>query len=331
MSTRENALNEWLATTQNLSSFTLSPLAGDASFRRYFRLKTLESSFIIMDAPPEKEGLLTFIQISQLLAEHNIHTPHITAFDLEQGFAILEDLGDMLLYHQRSAENTPARYKASLDTLITIQSTPSLALPRFDIPFMLQEMSLFQTWFLEAWLGLTLKTSEKKQLTQTLQQIATHLSLQPQCFIHRDYHSRNLLIIGNQSPPEIGVIDFQDAMHGPFTYDLVSLIKDCYIHWPEEQQLQWITYFYHHLPSTHGWSLTEFEHGVHWCGLQRHLKVLGVFSRLHLRDHKSTYLQDLPLTLHHTLTCLEKYDAFSPILELMQERVLPAFRERQPA
>ena len=333
MLTRQNALNEWLAAQPDLPSYTIEPLAGDASFRRYFRLKTAQAQYIIMDAPPSHEGLVEFIQIGRLMAAHGIHTPQILAANTTQGFALLEDLGDTLLFNGLSSENTHTRYIAALDTLLAIQKCPTdnPKLPLFDIAFMQQEMGLFQTWFLEAFLGITLSRREEQHLASIFQILTTHLTAQPQCFIHRDYHARNLLIVGEKTPLDIGVIDFQDAMRGPFTYDLVSLLKDCYLHWSDEQRTQWMTYFYHQLPQTDGWSLSEFQHGLDWCGLQRHLKVLGIFARLHLRDKKSAYLRDLPLTLHHTMSCLAHYEAFEPLFIFMQQRVLPAFEEKQPA
>lgn len=331
MLTRENALNEWLNHALNQSTFHIKPLAGDASFRRYFRVQTQEKPYVVMDAPPTKEGLSSFIHVNALLATHGIHTPHVFAVDYELGFVLLEDLGDTLLFTGLTPENTQPRYTAALDTLIALQACDKASVPLFDAAFMQQEMDLFRTWFLEAFLGLTLTPKEELVLTAIHQTLITHLAAQPQCLIHRDYHSRNLLVVGEHTPPQMGVIDFQDAMQGPFTYDLVSLLKDCYLHWSDEQQLQWVTYFYEHLPSTHGWSLAEFKLGFDWCGLQRHLKVLGIFARLHLRDHKSAYLRDLPLTLHHTLSCLARYEAFQPLYAFMQTRVVPAFKEMQPA
>jgi aminoglycoside/choline kinase family phosphotransferase len=332
MSTRQNALHEWLTTTQGMNAYTLTPLAGDASFRRYFRLTTLKSRYVVMDAPPEKEGLTTFIQIGRALAEHGIHTPAISAIDLEQGFLLLEDLGDMLLGHQLTSHNANARYIAALDTLLKMQTcpTPQSSYPIFDTAFMQQEMNLFQTWFLEGLLNINLTASEQKQLNNVFSLLTHHLEEQPTCFIHRDYHSRNLLIV-NEETLDIGVIDFQDAMRGPFTYDLVSLLKDCYVQWPDKERHQWMTYFYQNLPHQAGWSLSEFQHGFDWCGLQRHFKVLGIFARLHLRDNKSTYLKDLPLTLHYALTCLAQYPAFHSFYDMMQERVVPIFEEKQTA
>lgn len=332
MPLRQNALNEWLKQQEGLLSYTLTPLAGDASFRRYFRLKTADKRYVVMDAPPAKEGLASFIQVENILNNQGIHTPHIIATDICQGFALLEDLGDTLLSTELCLDNQNIRYTAALDTLLKIQQCPvnNPALARFNSAHMKQEMGLFKTWFLEHLLDLSLSAREEKQLAQVFEQLATHLNRQPQRFIHRDYHSRNLMIV-TQDPIEIGVIDFQDAMEGPFTYDLVSLIKDCYIHWPEETRNVWVSYFYHNLPDKEGWSLDEFQQGLNWCGLQRHLKVLGIFSRLHLRDNKSAYLKDLPLTLQHVMSCMTQYDAFHPLQDLMEKRVLPIFKEKQPA
>lgn len=331
MSIRKNALNEWLKQIHYDKSYQLIPLAGDASFRRYFRLMINTQSYVVMDAPPEKEGLTSFIQIAHTLREHGVHTPKIIEANTHDGFLILEDLGDQLLGSGLNSTNQDARYHAALNTLIQIQQCPTRKplLPKFDPAHMVQEMSLFNSWFLEYLLGVSLTSREEKHLKTIFLELTSHLTEQPQCFIHRDYHSRNLLIV--PSTETIGVIDFQDAMEGPFTYDLVSLIKDCYQFWPEETKTAWIQYFYQRMPDTFGWSIYEFQQGVDWCGLQRHLKVLGIFSRLHLRDHKSTYLKDLPLTLNYTLTCCAKYEPFHALYELIEKRVLPAFTEKQPA
>jgi len=333
MSLRQNALNEWLLHTHQLTDYTLTPLAGDASFRRYFRLKTQDKRYIIMDAPPDRENLALFISVSQILKTQGIHVPDIAAFDTLNGFALLEDLGDTLLSTHLCADNQQTRYRAALNTLIQIQQCPleNAELPYFDIAFMTQEMNLFKTWFLEGLLHITLTPAEEKELMTTFNRIASNLIEQPKRFIHRDYHSRNLMIIEQQGAFNIGVIDFQDAMVGPFTYDLASLIKDCYIDWPEEIRQPWVSYFYHHLPDSEGWSFDEFQQGLDWCGLQRHLKVLGVFSRLHLRDNKSTYLKDLPLTLKHALHCITQYDVFYFLQEIIETRILPEYEQRQPA
>lgn len=333
MSQRENALNEWLKQLPFLGQFTLKALTGDASFRRYFRLSTNNMTYIVMDAPPEKENLLSFVLISEVLQKNHVRAPKIVAQDMTKGFLLLEDFGDTLLANHLSEENAPSRYKACLDTLLQIQQceTERPLLPKFDTAHMLQEMSLFKTWFLEKLLGLSLNPKEEKQLNILFMELALHLADQPQCFIHRDYHSRNLMILNTVTPLQIGVIDFQDAMKGPFTYDLVSLVKDCYVQWNETIQQNWIAYFYQRLPHTFNWSFDEFRQGVDWCGLQRHLKVLGIFSRLHLRDNKPNYLKDLPLTLFYTKQCASRYPVFESLYELIEKKITPLFEARQPA
>lgn len=335
MSQRENALNEWLKGLSILSDFTLTPLTGDASFRRYYRLHHEKQSYIVMDAPPEKESLLSFMLVDEVLRKHQVRAPDIIEKQPEEGFLLLEDFGDTLLTTHLSAENIVPRYQAALDTLIQIQQCPTEQplLPKFDTAHMLQEMMLFRSWFLEKLLGLSLDAQEEKQLDILLMNLALHLSDQPQCFIHRDYHSRNLVVLKTQQAgrPEIGVLDFQDAMKGPFTYDLVSLLKDCYIHLKDDFRKNSILYFYEHLPDTFNWSLDEFQQGLDWCGLQRHLKVLGIFSRLYLRDGKPNYLKDLPLTLAYTKQCAMQYPAFHWLFELIEKKIAPVFEERQPA
>ena len=333
MSARQNALNEWLGQVLNQSPYTITAIPGDASFRHYFRLQCQNTSYIVMDAPPEHFNIAPFLNIATLLKQHHVYTPEVFASNHVQGFALLEDLGDTLLYSQANAAHANVYYLHALDTLVTLQqcTTKKPPLARFDSAVMYQEMQLFRTWFLEAWLGLHLTATEKNCIDHAMQQLSKHLLEQPQCFIHRDYHSRNLLVINTHPEPRIGVIDFQDAMQGPWSYDLVSLTKDCYLNWSEEQQTAWVNYFYQQLPQRFGWSMAEFQYGVDWCGLQRHLKVLGIFCRLHLRDKKSAYLRDLPLTLQHTLCCLARYPAFHPLYEFMQQRVVDSFQEKQPA
>ncbi len=333
MLTRQNALHTWLNNVVNSSTFKLTPLAGDASFRRYFRLHRHTSSHVVMDAPPSQEGLLAFINIAQTLAKAGVRTPEILAFDLKQGFALLEDFGDALLFEDINSHQTEQHYERALDTLHKMQQCsihePELA--PFDLRFMEDELQLFRTWFLERWLGITLSNIEENLLNHALTHITEQIIKQPRCFIHSDYHSRNLALIGPTDNPTIGVLDFQDAMLGPFTYDLVSLLKDVYIDWPEETRLQWVNSFYQALPNKHGWSRDAFEHGFHLTGLQRHLKILGIFCRLDLRDGKPRYLDDLPLTLKYILTILESNEALHPFYDFMQTRVCPVFEAKKRA
>lgn len=324
MNTRQTELNEWLTPLLNDSPFTVVPLAGDASFRRYFRLHQDGQTRVIMDAPPEKEGLDSFIHVANLLAKESIHTPKVYAVNYKQGFALLEDLGDDLLLNKISNDNADKLYKVAMQTLLTMQHTPTTnpQLPLFDQDFILSELNVFKEWFLSAFLAIKPTLEEESIIIQTFNWLAQEITHQPYVFIHRDYHSRNLIVVDDAS---LAVIDFQDAMQGPLAYDLVSLLKDCYIQWPHEQLMQWVAFFHAHLPVETNMNLAEFNRAFDLCGLQRHLKVLGVFCRLHLRDQKSAYLQDLPLTFHYAMACLERYEELQPFYRFMQHTVHPNF------
>ncbi len=326
MHTRENALNEWLK-TEISSPYMLTPLAGDASFRRYYRLQFAQQSRIVMDAPPEKESLTAFIKIAQSLAHQGIHTPKIYAIQQTQGFLLLEDLGDDLMLGLLTSKTVDLLYKNALATLQKLHqiSYAELQLPQFDQMHIQAELSLFSEWFLNAYLDIQLNTDELLMLQNTFTWISEQLSAQPQVFVHRDYHSRNLMVLNDQS---IGVIDFQDAVVGPFTYDLVSLLKDCYIQWPPEKVMNWLRQFFDEIPNTYYYSFSDFVRAFDICGLQRHLKVLGIFCRLHLRDHKSGYLRDLPLTFNYTMNCLENYPELQSLHELMLNKIKQPFFEK---
>lgn len=329
MQTRENALNIWLKTILVDTPFTVTPLAGDASFRRYFRLHAEGLTRVIMDAPPKKEALVPFIHVADILAKIGILTPTIYAVDHSQGFALLEDLGDQLLLGALNRDNADTLYSLAMTTLKQIQQAPvkDAALPVFDKAFMLSELAVFREWFLDAWLKLKLSIDEEQLLDSTFEWLTTQLEKQPQVFIHRDYHSRNLLLVGDT----LGVIDFQDAMCGPITYDLVSLLKDCYIQWPAEKITQWLNQFHQNMPPAIRGSLPDFHRSFELCGLQRHLKVLGVFCRLHLRDNKPSYLRDLPLTLNYVMACAENHKELQPFYRFMQQSVQQLFLQKELA
>ena len=321
MHERENALKEWLNAITQTHQVEIKPLAGDASFRRYYRVRYNGLSQIVMDAPPAKEDVAPFIHICHLLSQAGIHVPEIKASNLQQGFLLLSDLGDALLLDSLTVNTADRYYQQAMDILLSIQqcSTKEEQLPLFDKQFMLQEMNLFTEWFLTAYLKLQLTPSEATVLTQTMDWIAMTIAEQPQVFIHRDYHSRNLMITDDQ---QLGVIDFQDAMQGPITYDLASLLKDCYISWPRKAVLAWVTYFYNHNATANNhYCLDDFIRAFDLCGIQRHLKVLGIFCRLHLRDGKERYLADLPLILRYALECTESYEELQPLFNFLQKRV----------
>lgn len=323
MHARENALKEWLLKTIPSNDFLLTPLAGDASFRRYFRLQYNGLSQIVMDAPPGKEDILPFVQIARTLAKAEVHTPEIVAMDQHLGFLILSDFGDQLLLGKLQNDTADSYYHQAINTLFHIQkcSFSEPELPVFDKNFMLKEMNLCSDWFFDKYLSLDLQKEENHLVNKTMEWVAEEVAQQPLVFIHRDYHSRNLMLIDNQNPAVLGVIDFQDAMAGPFTYDLVSLLKDCYISWPREKVLEWVNYFHEHSSLAQKYPLPDFIKAFDLCGLQRHLKVLGIFCRLYLRDHKSGYLADLPLTLKYVHECTETYPELHPFFHFLQKRV----------
>lgn len=319
MQSRQSALNKWLEEALCFKHYTLTPLAGDASFRRYYRLDQGSTPCIIMDAPPPKEAIAPFIRIANQLRQVGVHTPIIHASDLSQGFMLLEDLGDNLLLNQLNPQTVDHYYQQALTTLVAIQACSADNLPAFDQAFMLQEMMLFKTWFAEQYLQLTLSATEEELLTHAFTWLSQQIAGLPQVFIHRDYHSRNIMVLDGHS--DLGIIDFQDAMLGPLPYDLVSLLKDCYIQWPRDQVIAWATQFYHLSPQAQQLTLTDFIKAFEWCGLQRHLKVLGVFSRLFLRDQKSGYLKDLPLTLHYLMACLETCSELQDFYRFVVDRI----------
>lgn len=324
MHERENALKEWLDRIIPHKEYSIIPLAGDASFRRYFRIQYNGLTNIVMDAPPDKEDLGPFIRIAKKMADEDVSTPEILAINLDLGFLLLSDFGDKLLLGTLKEDTADSCYHEAIDTLLKIQNCPidDPELPLFDIPFMLKEMELCPEWFFNRYLGLTLNDNESNIVKQTLDWIAAEVALQPLTFIHRDYHSRNLMIINDQIKYNLGVIDFQDAMSGPLTYDLVSLLKDCYIRWPRNKVIEWVSYFYeHNAIDQNKYTPLNFIRAFDLCGLQRHLKVLGVFCRLYLRDGKSGYLGNLPLTLRYVLECTETYEELHPFFHLLQKRV----------
>lgn len=319
---RENALKEWLTQTIQQKDFILAPLAGDASFRRYFRIQYNGLTQIVMDAPPEKENIEPFLHIADVLSKAKIPVPNILAINKAQGFLLLSDLGDQLLLNKLHNETVDYYYHNAINLLLEIQkcSINDPKLPSFDKAFMLKEMNLCAEWFLKAYLSLNLNHEELQLFHHTIEWIASEVASQPLVFIHRDYHSRNLMLVKNHND-DLATIDFQDAMQGPVTYDLVSLLKDCYISWPREKILEWVTYFHGKCSLASTYSLTDFIRAFDLCGLQRHLKVLGVFCRLYLRDNKAGYLRDLPLTLKYVFECTEVYEELLPFFSFLQKRV----------
>lgn len=321
MSPRLNALHLWLNQTRTLHTapYMLTALAGDASFRRYFRLFSQGHSWIVMDAPPHQEPLHDFLHISERLTSAGITTPAILEQNITDGFLLLEDFGDELLLHAATKHPSPLHYHKALDLLLQMQTVDTHHLPAFNEAFMLQELSLCLEWFLQAYLGLSLSTTDHAILTEQFQTLVERIALQPQVFIHRDFHSRNLMVCAQK--PTLGVIDFQDAMRGPLGYDLSSLLKDCYLSCSATERLAYLSYFYRQHPLAQTHALSVFQEAVELCGIQRHLKILGIFCRLHLRDHKSTYLTYLPLTLDYLMSSLAQHAFLAPLYQWLQAHV----------
>lgn len=320
MQTREEALHCWLKNVFSHDDFTLTPISGDASFRKYFRLVIKNENYVVMDAPPEKEPLAPFLAVQNILKNAEIRVPECFAQELNQGFLLLSDFGDQLLLYSLTPENTERSYQKSIQTMIQLQkiSPAQLSLPLFDAGHIHQELNLFQDWFLQKYLGLVLSEDEQQLIHDTFNFLSQNLLTQPQVFIHRDYHSRNIMRLSDDN---LGVIDFQDAMIGPLTYDLVSLLKDCYIQWPQEKLNQWMNYYYTQSSLAQQLSQEAFSQAFELCGLQRHLKVLGIFSRLYLRDNKPKFLNDLPLTLNYVLNCLQDQPSLDQFYAFMLKRV----------
>jgi aminoglycoside/choline kinase family phosphotransferase len=301
----------WLSHFFKHSNYELIPLAGDASFRRYFRVKAGDNVFILMDAPPSHEDSHPFIHIASLLKAKGLIVPAIIADDLKQGFLLLSDFGDRLLIKELNEENVGIYYPQALKDLLVLQGIETKTLPVFDHAFMMMELERFEEWYLTGYRHFKIKPLVHHLLQKTYQTLIENAESQTQVFIHRDYHSRNLMILGDQ--PRLGILDFQDAMRGPITYDLVSLLKECDITWSREKVIAWALDFFDQA-SEAKWikkiSPAQFIKDFEWMGLQRHLKVVGIYSRLYLRDSKSVYLKDLPRVFDYFIDTTQRYPEF---------------------
>ena len=324
MPQREAQLRGWLGDCCGLDSFDLVPASGDASFRRYFRLSLAGGGTrIVMDAPPGREDCRPFVDVTGRLERAGVHVPHIHAQDREQGFLLLEDLGDRLYLGELDRNSVQALYGDAISALLRTQSADSSGLAPYDRALLEREMALFSDWLLGTHLSLALSPAERGMLAETFERLVLSAREQPQVFVHRDYHSRNLLRCPGNNP---GVIDYQDAVIGPVTYDLVSLLRDCYIEWPQQDVDAWLA----------GYIALAQEHGLiaagdaarmpAWfdlMGVQRHLKAAGIFTRLHHRDGKPGYLADIPRTLGYIVTVARRQTALADLADLIASRVLP--------
>lgn len=316
---RQQQLTDWLHGLFPDEKFVLAPASADASFRRYFRATFADRALIVMDAPPQHEDCRPFLHVAKLFEGAGAHVPHVYAQDLEQGFLLLSDLGNTTYLQALAPDNARQLYDAATDTLIRIQlASRDNELPPYDEALLLREMRLFPEWYIAKHLNVTLSDAQSAKLETVFARIIANNLAQPRVYVHRDYHSRNLMV----SEPLPGILDFQDAVYGPITYDLASLFKDAYIHWEEAQVIDWLVRYWEKarkagLPVHNDFS--EFYRDYEWMAVQRHLKVLGIFVRLYHRDGKSSYLKDMPLVFEYLYKACARYVDLKPMQVLLEE------------
>ena len=345
MDQRQDVLAQWAASQiEQLYQYSIPAqmvtVSGDASFRRYFRIiyseNGVQKQWIAVDAPPEYENSRQFVDIANVWASAGVKVPTVLAFDEVQGFMLLEDFGDVLLHPELTADAADRLYKSSIDSLIELQQLPRTDnIPAYDRELLDREMALFSEWLCELHLGLILDSGEKAMLKKVFESLANSALAQPQVMVHRDYHSRNLMVCKASQPLHhedfIGIIDFQDAVYGPITYDLVSLLKDCYIQWPREKVLGWLTYFSVHSPQIVDINEEQLLRDFDLMGMQRHLKAAGIFARLSIRDGKHSYLNDVPRTCEYIEKTARLYPEFAEFSLWLESVFLPALNKKQAA
>lgn len=319
---REQQLINWLRTALNDADIKrVEAASSDASFRSYYRLRSRGTAFIVMDAPPAQEDILPWLDVNRRLRAVSLSAPEVLAHNHQDGFVLMGDLGTENYLDALNDASVDELYRDALNALYGMQlRVRPTGLPTYDEARLQAELDLFPEWFLGRHLGITPSASERIILKRMFQRLVASALEQPQVFVHRDFHSRNLMRLANGNP---GIIDFQDAVKGPVTYDLVSLLRDCYVEWPQDQVMGYVNQYRDRLAKA---GLIEdrelrFKRWFDWMGLQRHLKVLGIFCRLHYRDGKSQYLKDLPLTLKYVLDVAARNRDLGPFAEWLRDKV----------
>jgi aminoglycoside/choline kinase family phosphotransferase len=326
-------LTQWVLEDLGFAGSVIAPASVDASFRRYFRVTRGADSYIVMDAPPDKEDSAPFLKVARILGGMNLNVPIVLARDMERGFLLLSDLGSRQYLDElpgpRAADRLYADALAALRTMQTADAAISGDLPRYDRALLMREMELMPEWFLRHHLKVTIDAQERSMLDELFASLVRAAASQPAAFVHRDYHSRNLLVTAQDNP---GILDFQDAVWGPVTYDLASLLKDCYISWPPARVRAWVLEYREKLLEA-GFALpkdaAEFMRWFDLIGLQRHIKVLGIFARLFYRDGKSQYLKDLPRVLDYARDTASSYADTAPFAAFIAKRIDPLFKSAQ--
>jgi aminoglycoside/choline kinase family phosphotransferase len=322
---RLQQLNDWLAVVLDKNSYAIEPASADASFRRYFRVTVDGETLIAMDAPPPQEDCTPFVHAAEVFGAAGLNVPKVIAQDIPNGFLLLSDLGNTTFL---SALQVPSGLEVAADlyrdashALIKLQlASKSDVFPPYDEALLTREMQLFPDWYVAKHLNVTLTDAQQQVMSKTFAMLNANILAQPKVYVHRDYHSRNLMVQENSH--DLGVLDFQDAVYGPITYDLVSLLKDAYISWEEDQVLDWAVRYWQSarqagLPMSEDFA--EFYRDFEWMGAQRHIKVLGIFARLYHRDGKDGYLKDMPLVMDYLRRVCDRYIELKPFLRLLDE------------
>ncbi len=333
MDERLALLRQWAAAELQQDDLGIEPASEDASFRRYFRITLADGATLVaMDAPPEHEDCAPYVRIAGMLRTLGVSAPDVVACDMGRGFLLLTDLGaTTCLSALREGAQPEPLYASALQALVRIQLAPAAmreTLPPYDEALLRREMELFREWLLGRHLGLDLSPAEAQALDAVFDLLVASALEQPRVFVHRDYHSRNLMY---RAGAPVGVLDFQDAVVGPVTYDLVSLLRDCYIAWPQDQVERWLRDHFAMAQAAGvdvGGDLGQFRRWFELMGVQRHLKAAGIFARLFHRDGKAGYLGDIPRTLAYIARAASSVPELSALLELLSARVVPALGAR---
>ena len=322
---RAEALSQWLTTAQRVPVGALAPASSDASFRRYFRVTLAAdwqdvpraATLIAMDAPPPMEDCRPFVHVASLLERGGVHVPHIFAADVAQGFLLMSDLGTRTYASALDGDGAAALYDDALDALVRMQKLAcEHALPPYDDALLRRELALFPDWYVARHRRRALSHAQRATLARAFDAIVANNLAQPRAFVHRDYHSRNLMV----ATPNPGVLDFQDAVFGPITYDLVSLVRDAYVEWSDERQRELAARYFERARSAAlpvGGDFAAFWRDFEWMGVQRQIKVLGIFARLEARDGKAGYVADMPRVMGYLRRAAARYPELAPLLALL--------------
>lgn len=321
---RRDAAQAWAAGQLNKelrgAPFTFTPASADASFRRYWRAALADGrSYIVMDAPPDREDCRPFVRVAAMLHEAGVNAPQVLAQDLGQGFLLLTDLGTRTYLEELNESNAAQLFSDAIDALLRWQlATRPGTLPPYDEALLRREMNLFPEWYVGKHLQKTLSPSQGEALETIFRRLVESALAQPVVYVHRDYMPRNLMVC----EPNPGVLDFQDAVIGPITYDVVSLMRDAFISWEEERVLDWTARYWEKAKRTGlpvAADFAEFWRAFEWMGLQRHLKVLGIFARINYRDGKPKYLADTPRFITYASSVSKRYRELAPLARLLDE------------